>query len=143
MNDIVCSGALFYSLDTNRFLFLHRASSKRNNVWGLVGGTNEGTESPWQGLQREIREEIGNVVIKKAIPMETYVSKDNKFKFHTYVCIVEKEFLPILNSEHNGYAWVSYANWPNPLHQGLKNSFNNKAFKNKMETIIEVTEMLR
>jgi len=47
MNDMItCSGALFYTLDTNRFLFLHRAQGKRNNLWGLVGGTNEGAETP-------------------------------------------------------------------------------------------------
>ena len=66
---ITCSGALFYTLDTNRFLFLHRANGKRNNMWGLVGGTNEGTETPWEGLKREISEEIGSVPdIRKKLP---------------------------------------------------------------------------
>ncbi len=65
-NQITCSGALFYTLDTNRFLFLHRAQGKRANLWGLVGGTNEGAETPWEGLKREIQEEIGQLpVIKK------------------------------------------------------------------------------
>ena len=58
-NQITCSGALFYTLNTNRFLFLHRAHGKRANLWGLVGGTNEGAETPWEGLKREIQEEIG------------------------------------------------------------------------------------
>ena len=66
MNDqIICSGALLYSLDSKRFLFLHRANGKHKNVWGLVGGTNEGVETPWEGLRREIDEEIGKVEIKK------------------------------------------------------------------------------
>ena len=82
MSDIVCSGALFYSLSTQRFLFLHRSNGKRSNaVWGLVGGTNEGKETPWEGLSREITEEIGEVIIKKTIPLETFVSNDTKFKF--------------------------------------------------------------
>jgi len=58
MNKIICSGALFYALKTKRFLFLHRTQSKAKNLWGLVGGTNEDKESPWQGLQREIKEEL-------------------------------------------------------------------------------------
>ena len=59
MSNIVCSGALFYSLSTQRFLFLHRSNGKRSNaVWGLVGGTNEGAETPWEGLRREIDEEF-------------------------------------------------------------------------------------
>ena len=70
MNDqIICSGALLYSLDSKRFLFLHRANGKHKNVWGLVGGTNEGVETPWEGLRREIDEEIGKVEIKKTIPL--------------------------------------------------------------------------
>ena len=68
MNAIICSGALFYALDTKHFLLLHRANGRKNNLWGLVGGTNEGVETPWEGLQREIKEEIGSVNIKKTIP---------------------------------------------------------------------------
>ena len=55
MQKIICSGALFYSLETKRFLFLHRTQGKAKNLWGLVGGTNEGTETPWEGLKREIQ----------------------------------------------------------------------------------------
>ena len=61
MNEIVCSGALFYSLKEKRFLFLHRSGGKKNNLWGLVGGTNEGAETPWEGLKREITEEVGEL----------------------------------------------------------------------------------
>ncbi|NKB47576.1 MAG: NUDIX domain-containing protein [Legionellales bacterium] len=61
MNQIICSGALFYSLSTKRFLLLHRTQSKTKNQWGLVGGTNERSESPWEALQREIKEEIGTI----------------------------------------------------------------------------------
>ena len=142
MEDIVCSGALFYSLDTKRFLFLYRTNGKRNNVWGLVGGTNEGLETPWEGLRREITEEIGAVNVKKAIPLETFISKDTKFKFHTYLCIVENEFTPVLNSEHNGYAWCSFDCWPKPLHQGLRNTLQNKTNLSKLKTVFEVIDEL-
>jgi len=96
--NIVCSGALFYTLSTNRFLFLHRSNGKKSDVWGLVGGTNEGTETPWEGLKREIVEEIGDVTtIKKTLPLESFLSNDKKFLFHTYLCVVEDEFIPKLN----------------------------------------------
>ena len=72
---ITCSGALFYTLDTNRFLFLHRANGKRNNMWGLVGGTNEAAETPFEGLKREIEEEIGFIPqIKKTLPLESFIT---------------------------------------------------------------------
>jgi 8-oxo-dGTP pyrophosphatase MutT (NUDIX family) len=139
MEKIICSGALFYTLETNRFLFLHRANGKRKNLWGLVGGTNEGAETPWEGLQREIEEEIGFLPkIKKTIPLETFISSDELFHYHTYICIVNEEFLPKLNNEHNGYAWVSFSKWPKPLHDGLRNTLQSKINLKKLETVFEV-----
>ena len=56
---IVCSGALFYAKSTSRFLLLQKSRGKYKGNWGLVGGTNLAGENPFNGLQREIVEEIG------------------------------------------------------------------------------------
>ena len=143
MKKVVCSGALFYTIDTNRFLFLHRAQSKKFDQWGLVGGKNEDKETPWEGLCREIEEEIGFLpAIKKTIPLETFVSNDDHFKFHTYLCLIENEFIPKLNDEHNGYCWVSFNKWPRPLHQGLANTLKSKTNIQKLETVFKVINLL-
>jgi 8-oxo-dGTP pyrophosphatase MutT (NUDIX family) len=143
MNKIVCSGALFYAKSTRRFLFLHRTQGKRSNLWGLVGGTNEDTETPWSGLQREIKEEIGKLPsIEKTIPLETFVSNDEQFLFHTYLCVVEQEFLPSLNDEHDGYAWVAFGKWPNPLHHGLKNTLTSKTNLVKLDTVFKLIDLI-
>lgn len=142
MNDIVCSGALFYALNTRRFLFLYRTQGKQKDLWGLVGGTNEGTETPWEGLRREIEEEIGTVNIRKTIPLETFVSNDSKFLFHTYLCVVKEEFIPVLNKEHDGYAWVSFNKWPKPLHYGLKNTLTKKINVTKLETVFQLIDLI-
>ena len=103
---IVCSGALFYAKSTKRFLLLQKAHGKHLGTWGLVGGTNLQNENPWQGLQREIVEEIGAIPkILKTIPIETFVSNDTVFNFHTFLCVIEDEFVPVLSLEHVG--WVS------------------------------------
>ena len=143
MNKIICSGALFYTLDTQRFLFLHRTQSRQADVWGLVGGTNESEEIPYQALIREIKEEIGDCPsIVKSIPLETFVSNDEKFNFHTYLCVVESEFIPKLNGEHNGYAWVSFGKWPKPLHQGLRNTLQSKSNLTKLQTVFQLISLL-
>jgi len=143
MTKITCSGALFYTLDTNRFLFLHRTQGKRANLWGLVGGTNEGTETPWEGLRREIEEEIGFLPdIKKTLPLESFISSDNLFYFHTYLCVVKEEFIPKLNSEHDGYAWCSFTKWPKPLHHGLRNTLQSKINLSKLETVFQTINLL-
>ena len=143
MDSIICSSALFYTLDTQRFLFLHRTQTKQNNVWGLVGGRNESEEIPYKALLREIEEEIGSVPnIVKSIPLETFVSNDEKFSFHTYLCVVKNEFIPKLNFEHNGYAWVSFNNWPKPLHQGLRNTLQNKQNLTKLQTVFQLVSLM-
>lgn len=143
MKDIICSGALFYALDTKRFLFLHRAGpGKKKEVWGLVGGGTEDGETPFEGLVREIQEEIGSVDILKTVPLETFVSNDTKFLFHTYLCVVKEEFLPKLNSEHDGFAWVSFSKWPKPLHYGLQNTLNKKVNLNKLETVFQLIDLI-
>jgi len=138
MSNIKCSGAFIYCINTERFLFLYRKKSKTSIVWGLVGGTNEKDESLGNGLLREIHEEIGEVDIKKIIPLETFSSNDNKFFYYTYICIVENEFIPNLNSEHSGYAWSKYKDWPQPLHNGVKKTMNSNIVKNKLKTIFEI-----
>ena len=54
--EIICSGALFYSVKTKRFLLLHRAQSKQKNVGGLIGGTNSKDELPLPALQLQNEE---------------------------------------------------------------------------------------
>jgi len=140
---IVCSGALFYAKSTRRFLLLQKAHGKHEGTWGLVGGTNITGETPWQGLQREISEEIGAVpAILKTIPLETFVSNDRVFNFHTYLCVLDAEFVPLLSDEHSGWAWSTIDRAPKPLHQGLRNSFSSKIIRTKLQTVFDLVELI-
>ena len=138
-NNIICSGALFYSTSTKRFLFLQRTDFKTKGTWGLVGGRMRYTESAFEGLKREIQEEIGETSrFKKIIPLEMITSNDLKFYFHTYLIAIENEFVPKLNKEHSGYAWCNFECWPKNLHAGLRNTLNNKSIKGKLQTILDL-----
>lgn len=140
---IVCSGALFYAKSTRRFLLLQKAHGKHEGTWGLVGGTNLQDENPWQGLQREVTEEIGSIPhIIKTIPLETFVSNDAVFNFHTYLCVIESEFIPTLSDEHCGWAWVTIDKAPKPLHQGLRNSFSSKTIRTKLQTVFDIIDLV-
>jgi 8-oxo-dGTP pyrophosphatase MutT (NUDIX family) len=142
-DQIVCSGALFYAKSTRRFLLLQKAEGKHANTWGLVGGTSNEGETAWQGLQREIEEEIGNAPkIIKTIPIETFVSNDSVFNFHTYLCVVDDEFIPVLSKEHSGWSWATVDGAPKPLHQGLRSSFSNKTIRTKLQTIFDVIDLI-
>lgn len=142
-DQIVCSGALFYAKSTQRILLLQKATGKHQGTWGLVGGTNIEGETAWQGLQREIVEEVGSMpAIIKTIPLETFVSNDSVFNFHTYLCIIDDEFIPVLSKEHQGWAWCTVEGAPKPLHQGLKTSFSNRTIRNKLQTIFEIVDLI-
>lgn len=140
MNEIVCSGGLFFAKDTKRFLFLLRTQGKTAGTWGGVGGKKEPIDiTPFDTLSREISEEVGKCpVIKKTVPLSLFSSDDEKFHYNTYVMIVEKEFIPTLNIEHSGYAWCGYSEWPKPLHRGLKSLLSNRIIKMKLELLIDL-----
>ena len=140
LNQIVCSGGIFLAEDTKRFLLLLRTQGKTAGTWGFVGGKKEpGDYTAYDALNREIAEEVGKTPkVKKIIPLELFTSSDQNFQYNTYALIVDKEFIPTLNDEHSSYAWCSFNNWPKPLHQGVKNSLNNKVVKAKLELLLDL-----
>lgn len=137
---MISIGGLFYCCTSKRFLFVLRGPNcPRPNTWALVGGKLESNETLINGLHREISEEVGFVPgIKKTIPIDTYENPDQSFKYYTWLLVVDEEFIPDLNHENQGYAWVSFNGWPKPLHPGLYASFNEDLFKQKISTIIDL-----
>lgn len=136
---MTAAGVLFYSLKTKRFLFLLRNNTRTKNTWGLPGGKINNDENVMSGLQRELREELGSYPsIIKQIPLETFTSMDDEFKYHSFIFIVENEFLPNLNSEHSGYAWAELEKYPRPLHPGVFQSFNTEIISEKIKMVQEL-----
>lgn len=129
-------GALVYSKNTNRYLFLLRDKTKQQGYWGIVGGKIDTGETVIQGLVREIKEEIGvDYTGKKFIPLETFTADNQKFVYYTFLVTVDNEFVPVLNDEHRGYCWVELRDHPKPLHPGLWRSFNFDTVKKKIKTL--------
>ena len=129
-------GAIFFSKNTGRILFLLRAGNKFENTWAFVGGRVERNETRIQALFREISEEIGECPeYTKIIPLDQFTNKNKKFEYHTFVIIVEDEFLPKLNNEHKGYAWTDIATLPKPLHPGVFSTFKTDEIADKLKTI--------
>jgi 8-oxo-dGTP pyrophosphatase MutT (NUDIX family) len=136
-NHIGC-GALIYSTDTKRYLFLLRNQKRHAGSWGLVGGGVESNETPVEALRREVLEEVGSVDILKIIPIEKFTADNTNFEYHTYLLVVDKEFVPLLNDEHRGYAWTSINDHPKPLHPGVWRTFSFKSVVDKIKTFEDV-----
>lgn len=133
----VAVGAWFYSLDTDRYLYLMRNDSKNPGSWALPGGKTDPGETLLQALKRECEEEIGVwPEMTKLVPLEQFTSADGRFLYHTFLCVVAKEFQPRLNHEHLGYTWLDRKTWPKPMHPGLWNTINLESIRNKIDTLI-------
>lgn len=119
-----------------------RADDTYTDTWATVGGRAELGETVIESLSREIQEEIGFLpIVRKTIPVDLFVSNDGKFEFHMFVCLVDKEFIPNLNSEHKGYAWSGIDNFPKPLHPALYNALKNNELKSKIESVLDLLEV--
>ena len=129
------AGIFFYSNQTQRFLYLLRTDSRNPGNWGIPGGKIEKNETLLEGLERECLEEIGYWPSSKLIPIQKFVN--NTFTYHTFFCEVEKEFTPVLNYEHCGYAWVGEGQYPKPLHPGLFTTVNFDVVQEKLNALIK------
>lgn len=124
MNIKVAVGALIKSRKTNRCLFLMRNERSYNGQFGLVGGKVKKDETIIEGLCREINEEIGFMPeIEKMARFTEFLSEDKEFGYLSAVIVVKDEFVPNLNKESSGYAWVSLRNLPKPMHPRVKDLF--------------------
>jgi 8-oxo-dGTP pyrophosphatase MutT (NUDIX family) len=138
MKKVIGAGGIFYCRSTKRFLFLLRDDAKYKNKWGFPGGKIESNETIFGGLEREISEELGiQIDIEKTIPIELFTSDDGNFCYHTFILIIKKEFMPNLNNEHCGYAWVSMEGWPAPLHPGVFSTLKLDSIKDKIKVIVD------
>ena len=129
-------GVWFYSISTQRYLYLLRNDPRHPNTWGLPGGKIESGETLINAMNRECTEELGFVPeYIKLVPFEKFTSADQGFCYHTFFCTVDSEFIPTLNDEHIGWAWIQSGSWPKPMHPGLWSTINFDAVKEKIESI--------
>ncbi len=132
------TGALIMAKNTKRYLFVLRNGARFEGTWALVGGKVEKNERTIDALKREIYEEINlsfDIETNKIIPIETFTSNDTSFLYHTFLILVDEEFIPTLNNEHRGYCWVSIEDYPKPLHPGLWKTFNFQSVIDKIKTV--------
>lgn len=133
------AGIFFYSNTTQRFLYLLRTDNKNPGNWGIPGGKIEKDETLLEGVERECLEEIGFFPQEpKLVPIQKFTN--NTFVYHTFFCEVPYEFIPTLNYEHCGYAWVGDNQYPKPLHPGLFSTVNFDVVRSKLEILTSQTK---
>ncbi len=125
------AGVFFYCRSTARYLYLLRSESHN---WSIPGGKLEADETLLEGITRECLEEIAYWPLSaKLIPIQKFVN--HNFTYHTFFCEVDGEFVPVLNDEHCGWAWVGQDQYPKPLHPGLFNTVNIDVVREKLTVL--------
>lgn len=128
------AGVFFYSSSTSRYLYLLRSDSKNPSSWGIPGGKKEQHETLFECVARECQEELRYFpAYPKLIPIQKFINQT--FVYHTFFCEVENEFIPYLNREHCGYAWVGDNQYPKPLHPGLFSTVNFDIVQEKLKAL--------
>ncbi len=128
------AGVFFYCVITSRYLYLLRTDAKNPGNWGIPGGKIEDGETLFDGIARECMEELGYFPVNaKLVPIQKFIN--HSFTYHTFFCEVDNEFVPTLNDEHCGFAWVGDNQYPKPLHPGLFSTFNFDVVQEKLKAL--------
>ena len=129
-------GVWFRCNSTGRYLYLLRNDPKHPMTWGLPGGKVEAGETLLGAMERECIEELGSMPeYQRLIPIEKFTSSDNQFEYHTWMCVISNEFIPLLNDEHHGHAWIDRGVFPKPMHPGLWSTVNIDSVKKKLAAV--------
>src|SRR5210317_256945 len=75
----------------------------------------------------------------KILPIELYLSKDKGFEYGTYICLVKDEFLTVNAAT---FCWSDLDYLPKNVHTGLRNTLNNNLIRTKIETVLELENVI-
>lgn len=113
------AGCLIIARDTGRICIAHRSQEvEQPGTWGTWGGAIDQGEDPKIAAAREVQEEAGYHGKMSLIPLYIF-SHPSGFKYYNFLAVVDREFTPQLDWETQGFVWVEFGDWPQPLHHGL------------------------
>lgn len=100
--------------------------------WCLFGGKRNDGESYVNAALRELKEEagyIGSISMSKP-----FITRTGTLTYYNFFGLVDNEFTPFLNYEHDDCGWFSIDNPPSKLHPGVQNFLAKKS--DELQTFI-------
>lgn len=130
------AGCIILAQDTGRFCIAHRSKDvEQPNTWGTWGGAMDSGETPIAAAHRELHEEAGYSGPAKFVPLYVF-SHPSGFRYSNFLAIVPTEFTPTLDWETQGYKWVKFGNWPQPIHFGMQSLLSDPASISTMKKFL-------
>jgi 8-oxo-dGTP pyrophosphatase MutT (NUDIX family) len=130
------AGCMIMAIDTGRFLLSFRSEhSPSPQTWATWGGKCDAGEYPEDAARREVEEEAG---LAYTGPLQhVHHFEKRGFHFDTYLALVRHEFEPVLSKETAGYRWVELGEFPEPLHEGVKDLLGSRIAVGLLERAVE------
>lgn len=127
------AGVIFLAKDTGRLCISQRSQEVTEpGTWSTWGGAIDDGENPLEAAKREAYEEtkLNLNILSMHLVHELVIPK--KFKYTTFIAVVESEFEPIVdgNWEVDGFVWCEFGDWPSPLHHGMAKTLKEAKFRN-------------
>ena len=121
-------GILYLSLSTKRILLILENEKWTVPTFSKVNSIIEDS--------KELQEKFSK---GKILPIELYLSKDKGFEYGTYICLVQDEFLTNIVPT---LCWADLDYLPKNVHTGLKSTLNNNLIRTKIETVLELENVI-
>lgn len=117
--DLKAAGVMYLTKDGQVLLLKRSKDGDHQGEWGIAGGKVEDEdENIWSTAYREAKEELGEVPPGQGGMKAAKRVKDG-VDFTTFFNLVDKPFIPTLDSEHTGFTWASLNDLPDNVHPGV------------------------
>lgn len=134
------AGCVVVARSTGRLLMPLRSGDVREpGTYGVWGGAVDPGLTPEEAALRELRQESGLDHLGELIPLMVYSPEGSTFRYHNFLVVVDEEFEPTLNDEHDLAVWASLDDLPGPLHFGVEALLSDEA---SLARVIEVQAAL-
>lgn len=115
------AGCLVVARSTGRLLMPLRSEEVlQPGTYGVWGGAVDPGLTPEEAALRELRQESGLDYAGDLVPLLVYAPEGSSFRYHNFLVVVDEEFEPELNEEHDSAVWASLDDLPGPLHFGVE-----------------------
>lgn len=113
MKEIHAVGAIFQNEQGQVLVLKRHPQDPEGGLWGLVGGKIDNDETPAKAIQREVYEEIGQIIdTEKLSPVKAYTWARDELRicFTVYAVLPQKNIAIVLDpKEHTASMWASPA----------------------------------